>query len=175
MNSLLDCLANAIGGILICLYAAFDLTNPVNWLALATALVGIGGLIAKPQALLSPRWLQVAPRWAYGLALIGPFVPLLVLYAMSWRYQAVMGYWPRDIVSDPSFHGDPRGIYECLDGSVLPSLAFAGWAHITVVALWFHLRGKLPARTLNGILAVAVLAGLLAGMDPTQRLMWWLD
>lgn len=91
----------------------FTFTDPADFIFITLIPLTLMGIawqhFRRPN---SPRWIRFAERAAYVLAIVGPLVPLAVLYLASWRSFEVIGHWP-------AASENPRRCYALQ--SVLPS------------------------------------------------------
>ena len=122
----------------------------------------------------SEIWVRFATRVAYTLAVLGPLVPLTVLYLASWRASVVLGHWPQIWTDDPSnCASDPWGGF--LRSNFSYFCAFAGGSVLSCIALFLHLRTRIPYARWLWIGGVFLLAWTAFGLEPGGRLVWWLD
>jgi hypothetical protein len=91
----------------------------------------------------SDVWLRFAKAMVYALGLLGPLVPLAVLYLASWRAFGVLGHWPRYMMDDPKLICQQDAVYKALCSGVSYAIAFGGWSMISVGALMLHLRRQI--------------------------------
>lgn len=70
-----------------------------------------------------PRWVFLVLATVHHIFAVSWLYPLLLLYAFSWRVQAIIGHWPKVYVDDPKYStpGDWLSdfLYEAVDRSFL--------------------------------------------------------
>ncbi len=131
--------------------------------------------LAPKRLRIPPVVSRTAPRALPVLAIASAVVPLVALYALSWRASALFGHWPRYWVDDPKFldHGDPA--FRRLGSWLDYAWAASGWCCYTWAGLMVRLRVRLPKRSLIRNLIIMVIVWELFIIEPGHRFLWWID
>ena len=104
-----------------------------------------------------------------------PWLPVVALYALSWRIGAVIGHWPIAWIDDPKFSAPDDLLSEALYLSVMPLLlaaCIAGPAFIVVTALRARRIPWWVTLMLTGVFAAG---WLWLRFDPGNRMLWFAD
>ena len=157
-------------------FSGFTFTDPADFI-FATLIpltwLGIAWLhFRRPN---SEVWVWYATRIAYAFAVLGPLVPLTVLYLASWRASVVLGHWPRHMMDDPKHICHQDTLYQTLLTNFPYATAFGGWRIYSFGALLLHLRRQIPPARLGWMVAAFLLAWMLLVGEPGGRFEWWLD
>ena len=120
----------------------------------------------------SSRWIRFAERAGCVFAVLGPLVPLAVLYLACWRPFEVTGYWSASTHDSKILLGQDA-LYKQIFSRVTYALAFGGWCMISLGAILLHLRHQVPAHRLVWMVSLFVIASAIFAMEPTGRLDWW--
>jgi hypothetical protein len=106
------------------------------------------------------------------------FVPLLLMggaYLSSWRAEALIGRWPRPMLDDPQFAIPDDWLYSLLFQSTcllfLGSLAALAIFPVLTSALWH----RHPRLWTAFLIAIFVAGWALIGLDPGERIEWFMD
>lgn len=155
-------------------FSGFTFTDPADFVfvtLIPLTLLGIAWQhFRRPN---SPRWIRFAERAAYTFAVVGPLVPLAVLYLASWRWFEVTGHWPA-ASENPKLLVGQDALYRQLFSGVGYAMAFGGWCMISLGAILLHLRYQVPAHRLVWLVVIFVAASTLLVTEPTGRFNWWL-
>jgi hypothetical protein len=157
-------------------FLGFTFTDPEDFIFLTLiplTLLGIAWQHSRRPN--SDVWLRFAKAMVYALVLLGPLVPLAVLYLASWRAFGVLGHWPRYMMDDPKLICQQDTVYKDLCSGVSYACAFGGWSIISVGALMLHLRRQVSPTHLVWMAVLFFLAWTLFVGEPGGRYKWWLD
>jgi hypothetical protein len=165
----------AWSGMLLEPFIGFTFTDPADFIFVTLIPVTLLGIAWQHRRPGSDAWLRFAKAIAYALVLLGPLVPLMVLYLASWRASVLLGHWPRYMIDDPKNICQQDAIYKSLCSGVSYANAFAGWSIISVGALLLHLRRRISPMRLVGMAVMFFLAWMLFVGEPGGRYAWWLD
>ncbi len=157
-------------------FIGFTFTDPADFIfvtLIPLTLLGIAWQhFRRPN---SDTWLRFAKATVYVLVLLGPLVPLAVLYLASWRASTVLGHWPRYMMDDPRNICQQDAVYKALCSDVFYANAFGGWSIISVGALMLHLRRQISSTRLIWMAVMFLLVWMLFVGEPGGRYAWWLD
>jgi len=154
----------------------FTFTDPSDFLSAGLIVLTVTALAVQHRRWPYPiSWVRFASAAAFVLAVLAPFVPLVVLYLLSHRAETLIGHWPRPLVDDPKYIGADDPAYRSLSRAFVYASAFAGWGLFTWGALLFHLRCSLTAARLRWLMGVFLAAWIVFLCEPGGRYIWWLD
>ncbi len=121
------------------------------------------------------RWIKFASASAFVFAILAPLIPLIALYALSFRAEALIGHWPHVMINDPKWIGKDDAIWGLLLHVNCKAEAFAGWGLFTWAALMLHLRRSLTTKQLIWHVVIFVAAWMIFLYEPGGRFWWWMD
>ncbi|MEO5952487.1 MAG: hypothetical protein ABIQ44_08500 [Chloroflexia bacterium] len=120
-------------------------------------------------------------QWSISLALVlnqvlavAPLMIVVMLFATSWRAQAVLGYWPEPM------NPDPKSIQSDLLYTMLLYSVYVIWflAQISIVAfpaLLLLFRRRYHPFQIVVLMAIFIGGWLLFRADPGLRFYWFVD